>query len=124
MLTRSAPAFNKDLAPGFHPPSHPELEGSSDQAPVTEGILVSLFVSLKSDIHDLKRDLSQDIRDLQQNLVSVGNMVPTLEDAESAEGEEVEVLCQEVLHLQKQHDDLKAHAEDLGNRSFCNNICL
>ncbi|KAJ1173592.1 hypothetical protein NDU88_005422 [Pleurodeles waltl] len=63
MLTRSTPAPAKDPGPRSLPPLQAEAEGSSDsdQAPVTQVFLASLFDPLKTDIEDLKKELSQDM---------------------------------------------------------------
>ncbi|KAJ1122919.1 hypothetical protein NDU88_001392 [Pleurodeles waltl] len=73
---------------------------------------------------DLKKDLAWDIRELRQDLSSVGERVTTLEDSETSGGEEVEMIHWEVIRLEDQYEVLRALAEDLENRSCKNNIRL
>ncbi|KAJ1188080.1 hypothetical protein NDU88_004845 [Pleurodeles waltl] len=47
-----------------------------------------------------------------------------LEDNEAARSKEVKLQLQEIIHLHEKHDDLRAQAEDLKNRSQPNNIGL
>ncbi|KAJ1196524.1 hypothetical protein NDU88_000394 [Pleurodeles waltl] len=82
-----------------------------------------MFESLTADIHNLKRDLSQELWQVNQGLTSVGNRVSSLEDNGMAQGQELEMLLQEVICLHEQ-DVLWAQVEDLENRSHRNNVRL
>ncbi|KAJ1179053.1 hypothetical protein NDU88_004292 [Pleurodeles waltl] len=57
--------------------------------------LTSLFDSLKTDLQDLRKDLSQDMRNLCSDLTSIGEQVSGLEDIETARYVDVEQLRQE-----------------------------
>ncbi|KAJ1094158.1 hypothetical protein NDU88_007236 [Pleurodeles waltl] len=87
MLTQCTPAQDKDHTITPPPPSSIDAVGPSDSeaAPVTRGFIISLFESLKANLHSLKSDLSQDIWDIHQDLASVGNHVSALEDSEHEE---------------------------------------
>ncbi|KAJ1209167.1 hypothetical protein NDU88_004545 [Pleurodeles waltl] len=126
MLTCSTPAAAKDntSVPLPHLRPVPEESSNPDQAPVAQALLASLFDSLKTDLQNLRKDLSQDIKEPQQERSSVGERVSTLEDNEVQPGEEMEMLSQEVIWLQEQQEDLRAQAEDLKNCSRHNNIHL
>ncbi|KAJ1096000.1 hypothetical protein NDU88_001149 [Pleurodeles waltl] len=104
---------------GFAPKWEEPVDGD-----LTEGILTSLFDSLKSNILDLRRDLALELRDLRTDLTLIGKRVSTLEDNKTSSDEGVELLRQEIIHLHEQQDDVRVQEEDLENRSQRNNIHL
>ncbi|KAJ1114165.1 hypothetical protein NDU88_002404 [Pleurodeles waltl] len=91
MLTRSMPAAAKDTASVPLPLSRPKPGDLSDkdQAPLTWAFLASVFNSLKTDLQDLTRDLSQV---LQQDLFSVVERVSKLEDNETLGGISIQII--------------------------------
>ncbi|KAJ1175733.1 hypothetical protein NDU88_001020 [Pleurodeles waltl] len=44
----------------------------ADSTPVTKGFLTSLFDSLKANLQDLRKDISQELQDLRTELTSLG----------------------------------------------------
>ncbi|KAJ1091644.1 hypothetical protein NDU88_004761 [Pleurodeles waltl] len=56
-----------------------------------------------------------DLCEVKQYLSSLRDQVSSLEDAETAKGEEMEMLRQEVIRLHEQLNTLRAQAEDLQN---------
>ncbi|KAJ1129704.1 hypothetical protein NDU88_008070 [Pleurodeles waltl] len=92
------------------------------EGPVTYCFLEALFASLKDDFYNVKRERSQDLKVVQKDLAEIGDRVSTMENNTSGRDEELEILQQEFIHLKEWHVDLQAHTEDLGNRSWPNNI--
>ncbi|KAJ1209248.1 hypothetical protein NDU88_004626, partial [Pleurodeles waltl] len=95
---------------------------SEESFPVTKGFLTSLFNSLRGDIQELRRDISQEVKELRGEVSSVGERVSQLEDSEIPRGEEVAGLQQEVVRLREQQYLLQMAVEDLENRSRRQNI--
>ncbi|KAJ1190021.1 hypothetical protein NDU88_006761 [Pleurodeles waltl] len=115
MLTRSHPGQNRQaeteaLTRGAAPTGGGKAEG---EAPVTKSFLTSLFDSLRIDLQELRKDISQEVRDLRSDLTSLGERVSNMEDSEISRGEEVEQLKQEVLRLREQQEQLQPMAVDL-----------
>ncbi|KAJ1157476.1 hypothetical protein NDU88_010188 [Pleurodeles waltl] len=100
----------------------PEGSIDADSAPVTKGFLTSLFDSLKGDLQSLRKDISQELRELCTELTLLGESVSGSEENETAREEDVELLRQEVLRLHEQQDTLQARVKVLENRSCYNNI--
>ncbi|KAJ1128467.1 hypothetical protein NDU88_006845 [Pleurodeles waltl] len=99
MLIHSTPFSSSDTALGSQQPLQTDIEeaSNSDKAPVTRAFLAFLFDTLKTDIQDIKRDPSQDLREVSQDLSLVGERVSYLEDNKSARGKEVDMLQQEII---------------------------
>ncbi|KAJ1154754.1 hypothetical protein NDU88_007497 [Pleurodeles waltl] len=94
MLICSMVAAVKDTASVLLPHSWSDPEEPPNQTTETRAFLGYLFDSLKTDLQDLKKDTSWEIRELRQNLCFIGERVSTLEDNETQREEEEELLCQ------------------------------
>ncbi|KAJ1138497.1 hypothetical protein NDU88_004880 [Pleurodeles waltl] len=71
-------------------------EMAEDEAAlVTKGFLTSLFESLCSDLQELRKDISHEVKELRVELTSLGERITQVEDGEAACGEEVSVLQQQ-----------------------------
>ncbi|KAJ1148639.1 hypothetical protein NDU88_001467 [Pleurodeles waltl] len=124
MLTRSHPAQTHQAEAaastrGADQLGNMEVEG---EAPVKKSFLTSLFDSLRVDLQELRRDISQEVRELRSDITSLGGRVSNIEDNVVSRAEEVEQLQQEVLRLHEQQEQLQLMAEDLENRSPRHNI--
>ncbi|KAJ1141674.1 hypothetical protein NDU88_008002 [Pleurodeles waltl] len=86
------------------------------------GFPTFLFDSLKTDLQDLRKDLSQELRELRSDLTSIGEWVSGLEDNEILRDEDIEQVRQEILRLQEQQDQLQIMSVDLANCSRHHNI--
>ncbi|KAJ1104242.1 hypothetical protein NDU88_001654 [Pleurodeles waltl] len=92
------------------------------EGPVARLFLEALFTSLRDDLQVLKKDLSVDMREVRCYLEDIGNRVSAVEVCEARQDEEVQWAHQEVLHLQEQHIEIQAQAEDLENQSQKNYV--
>ncbi|KAJ1181022.1 hypothetical protein NDU88_006233 [Pleurodeles waltl] len=121
MQTRSTAAQHNIPQPSLQTNN----KGVSDEqlALVTRGFLMCLFDSLKTELQDLGKDLSQEMRNLRSDLTSTGEGVFGLEDNDIGREEDVEQLRQEILRLQEQQGQLRMLSEDLEKCSHCHNIC-
>ncbi|KAJ1113174.1 hypothetical protein NDU88_001429 [Pleurodeles waltl] len=90
--------------------------------PVTRSFLEALFALLRDKLQTLKKDLSDDLKEVCHNPDDLEDRVSSLEDHKTSQDEEIEQLQQEIIRLQDQHPDLQANGEDLENRSWRNNI--
>ncbi|KAJ1129365.1 hypothetical protein NDU88_007736 [Pleurodeles waltl] len=89
---------------------HTEVDG-----PVTQFFLEALFAALRDDLHTVKGELSQDLKDVQKEVEEMGDHVSMLEDNATGRYEELKHLQQEVIHLKEQQIEIQALAGDLEN---------
>ncbi|KAJ1172899.1 hypothetical protein NDU88_004741 [Pleurodeles waltl] len=101
LLTRTEPAArpHNRLQLGPEMPPEAQMEHTEKEGPVTRCLLVALFDSLKDDLHTVKRELSQDLKAVQKDLVETEDEVSTMENNASGRDKGLENLQQEVIHL-------------------------
>ncbi|KAJ1203220.1 hypothetical protein NDU88_007013 [Pleurodeles waltl] len=125
MLTRSRPSQHKPTVNTPQRSLQADNEGITDGklAPVTRDFLTSLFDSLKTDLQDLRKDLSLELLNLRSDLTSIGEWVLGLEDNEIERDEDVGQIRQAILRLLEQQDQLHITSKDVENhRSRRHNI--
>ncbi|KAJ1115537.1 hypothetical protein NDU88_003761 [Pleurodeles waltl] len=109
MLTRSHPSQSK------HADAPAQTQGLADKgdaeddgaAPVTKGFLTSLFNSQRTDLQELRRDFSQEMRELRADLTSLGERESGMADNEISRGDKVEQLQQEIICLRERQQQLQ-----------------
>ncbi|KAJ1166869.1 hypothetical protein NDU88_007265 [Pleurodeles waltl] len=124
MLTRSHPSQSRQAEAAAlerGPEGQGEVEADGE-SPVTKGFLTSLFNSLRVDLQERQRDISQEMRELRSDITSLGERVSSMANNEISRGEEVEQLQQEIPRLREQQEQLQIATEDLENRSRRHNI--
>ncbi|KAJ1128761.1 hypothetical protein NDU88_007136 [Pleurodeles waltl] len=83
------------------------------EGPVIPAFFEGLFTSLRDDLQSVKTDLSQDLKEVCQELMEVGERVATLEKHKTSWDEVIVQLQQELIRLKDQQIELQAHGQDL-----------
>ncbi|KAJ1213809.1 hypothetical protein NDU88_001440 [Pleurodeles waltl] len=77
---------------GECPPTPPDIDLRAEDKE-------SFFMSIKEDLHLVKKELLQDLKDIRSEMADLGDGVAALKDREAPRDTEIEQLQQEVLHL-------------------------
>ncbi|KAJ1219163.1 hypothetical protein NDU88_006734 [Pleurodeles waltl] len=93
-----------------------------DGAPLTRSFMEQLFESLRDDLATLKQEITANIKELKREVLDLGQLLDTVEQAQDAREEELDCQRRELLALQDKNQGLQYHIEHLENRQHHSNI--